>query len=181
MPGIASHWACLKNWDTTLDLNNPEMLLYGGSSLDAPIVGLSYYSLATTAPATDPNAPLWVKYMPTHYHEGLCVKNALVIGGDNSDEASCKAKGGQVMGKTGWMGHYWLPSCDSPDGVFSGDNPRLDIGVAKYNDDPKFDPANGGDPTQLQADPCLGTQRRRRPRRQARVARAAPRARPPPG
>ena len=68
--------------------------------------------------------------MPTHYHEGLCVKNALVIGGDNTDKAKCEAQGGKIQGQTGWMGHYWLPSCDSPDGVFSADNPRLDIGVA---------------------------------------------------
>jgi hypothetical protein len=153
VPGIASHWACLKNWDNNLDLNNPEMLLYGGSSLAAPIVGLSYYSLAPTAPADDAGAPLWIKYMPSHYHEGLCVKNALVIGGDNSDAGSCEAKGGKVMGKTGWMGHYWLPTCDSPDGVFSGDNPRLDVGVAQYNDNP----ANQADAAKLQANPCAGS------------------------
>ena len=55
-------------------------------------IGPADYSLAATAPATDANAPIWVKYMPTHYHQGLCVKNALVIGGDNSDAASCAAK-----------------------------------------------------------------------------------------
>jgi hypothetical protein len=153
VPGIASHWACLKNWDDKLDINNPEMLLYGGTSLNAPIVGLSYYSLAPTAPQTDNSAPIWVKYMPTHYHSGLCVKNALVIGGDNSDPAQCEARGGKVMGKTGWMGHYWLPTCDSPDGVFSADNPRLDISVAKYNDDP----ANQADPAALQQNPCAGS------------------------
>ena len=153
MTGIASHWACLKNWDNKLDLNAPEMLLYGGSEPWAPIVGLSYYSLAKTAPQEDPNAPLWVKYMPTHFHEGLCVKGTLVIGGDNTDRAKCEAQGGRIMGKSGWMGHYWLNTCDSPDGVFSADNPRLDIDVANVNDDP----ANQTDPAKLKSSPCAGS------------------------
>ena len=37
--------------------------------------------------------------------------------------------------------------------MFSGDNPRLDLGVAKYNDDP----ANQTDPAKLQQSPCTGS------------------------
>jgi hypothetical protein len=37
--------------------------------------------------------------------------------------------------------------------VFSGDNPRLDMAVAKYNDDP----ANQADPAKLQQNPCAGS------------------------
>ena len=81
------------------------------------------------------------------------LKGALVIGGDNTDKAKCEAQGGKIQGRTGWMGHYWLNSCDSPDGVFSADNPRLDIGVANVNDDP----ANAADPAKLQANPCAGS------------------------
>jgi hypothetical protein len=154
VPGIARHIACFKYWmDDGLDVNTPEMLLYGGNQPWAPMVGLSYYTYAPTAPGVE-----WqFGQMPFHVHKGLCVKGTLVIGGDGSDKESCEARGGKVMGKTGYMGHYWLPSCSSPDGVFSADNPRLDMGVPKYNDDPKFDPANGGDPTVLQADPCAGS------------------------
>ena len=71
-------------------------------------------------------------------------------------KAKCEAAGGKVMGQTGNMGHYWMSSCSSPDGVFSADNPRLDMGVANLNDDPKYDPATGGDPTVLQKNPCQG-------------------------
>jgi hypothetical protein len=46
-----------------------------------------------------------------------------------------------------------MPGCDSPDGVFSAENPRLDINVAKYNDDP----ANQTDPAKLQQNPCAGS------------------------
>ncbi len=152
VPGIARHIACFKYWDDNLDVNTPEMLLYGGNEAWAPMVGLSYYNYGPIH-TTD-----WQDgQMPFHIHEGLCVKGALVIGGDGSSKEQCEAMGGKVMGKTGNMGHYWLNSCSSPDGVFSADNPRLDMNVAIYNDDPKFDPSKGGDPTVLAKNPCAGS------------------------
>jgi hypothetical protein len=154
VPGIGAHLICYKNLANPLEVTAPEMLLYGGNQPWAPIVGLSYYSMAGTAPDAS-----WLDgQMPFHVHEGLCFSGGQVVGGDGSTPEACAAKGGVVGGQTGYMGHYWLPSCSSPDGVFSADNPRLDKGVAEYNDDPRFDPANGGDPTPLQANPCLGTQ-----------------------
>ncbi len=156
--GIAAHYACFGNgWDAKAEIDKPEMILYGGSQPWAPVVGLSYMVYTSENPSLDPNQQLWVRYMPFHYHSGLCVKGALVIGGDNSDPAKCAAQGGRVMGKTGFMGHYWMPECNSPDGVFSAANPRLDIGVANVNDDPTNDPKAGGDPTKLVADPCKGS------------------------
>lgn len=152
VPGIARHIACFKEWmDNGLDVNKPEMLLYGGNKPWAPLVGLSYYTYGENP------GEKWVDgKMPFHIHEGLCVKGALVIGGDGSTKEECEAAGGKVMGKTGLMGHYWLPSCSSPDGVFSADNPSLDMQVAIHNDDPKFDPAAGGDPSPLYENPCAG-------------------------
>lgn len=151
--GIAAHYMCPKNFQNTPTIDKPEMILYGGSQPWAPVVGLSYYSLAKSNPADDANADIWVKYMPRHFHEGLCIKGTLVIGGDNTDKAKCESQGGKIQGRTGYMGHYWLNSCDSPDGVFSADNPRLDIGVANVNDDP----ANAADPAKLQKNPCAGS------------------------
>jgi hypothetical protein len=153
VPGIGAHIICPKNLATPLDVAAPEMLLYGGNQPWAPIVGLSYYSMA----AAPPDASWLDGQMPFHVHEGLCFRNGQVVGGDGSSAEACTAKGGVVTGKTGYMGHYWMPSCSSPDGVFSADNPRLDIGVAQHNDDPRFDPAKGGDPSQLQANPCQGS------------------------
>jgi hypothetical protein len=153
VPGIARHIACFKYWmDDSLNVDTPEMLLYGGNEPWAPIVGHSYYTYGP-----QPGAEWQFGQMPFHVHNGLCVKGTLVIGGDGSDKESCEARGGKVMGKTGQMGHYWLPTCSSPDGVFSADNPRLTMSVEKYNDDPKFDPAKGGDPSVLQANPCAGS------------------------
>jgi len=157
--GIAAHYACFKNgWDDKTEIDKPEMILFGGSQPWAPIVGLSYMIYTAENPSLDPNQDLWVRSMPFHYHSGLCVKGALVIGGDNSDKTKCEASGGKVMGKTGFMGHYWLDNCNSPDGVFSANNPRLDIGVANVNDDPSNDPKTGAtNADKLIADPCKGS------------------------
>jgi hypothetical protein len=150
--GIAAHYLCVAQAvDGHLTVEGPEMLLYGGNSTWAPLVGLSYYDGAK--PGTE-----WLEgQMPFHVHQGLCIKDLQVVGGDGSDQATCEAAGGKVAGRTGYMGHYWRASCPSPDGVFSADNPRLDAGVAVYNDDPRFDPATGGDPTVLVDRPCEGS------------------------
>lgn len=149
--GIASHWACFKNWDGKIEIDKPEMLLYGGNSMTAPIVGLSYYLAQKDQPTPDQN--FTGAQMPYHVHEGLCVKGALVIGGDGGSKEECEKRGGKIQGRSGFMGHYWLNTCSSPDGVFSADNPRLDWEVAQYNDDP----ANAADPAKLQKNPCAGS------------------------
>lgn len=149
--GIAAHYICPARLRDGLKLEEPEMILYGGSQPWAPIVGLSYMVYQDTPPNEQPSAPLWARYMTWHFHEGLCIKGGLVIGGDNSDQAKCEAQGGKKMGRTGYMGHYWLPQCNSSDGVFSAANPRLDLAVANYNDDP----ANQG--KDLVTAPCSGS------------------------
>lgn len=149
--GIAAHYICPARLRDGLKLEEPEMILYGGSQPWAPIVGLSYMVYQDTPPNEASSSPLWAKYMTWHFHEGLCIKGGLVIGGDNSDQAKCEAQGGKKMGRTGYMGHYWLPQCNSSDGVFSAANPRLDLAVANYNDDP----ANQG--KDLVTAPCAGS------------------------
>ncbi len=154
VPGIAAHYVCRQNFGPKAVLEKPLMLLYGGSAPTAPIVGLSYMIFSDDAPNTDPDAELWAQYMPWHYHSGLCTNSAgLVIGGDNSDPGQCEARGGKVGGRTGWMGHYWLDNCPSPDGVFSADNPRLDPEVGRYNDAPE----HAADTAALVAAPCQGS------------------------
>ncbi len=153
--GIAAHYVCIKHISGTPDTEKPLMLLYGGSEPTAPIVGLSYMMFTKESPNTASDSALWAKYMPWHYHEGLCTdpKTGLVIGGDHTPKDVCEARGGKVGGQTGWMGHYWPKNCPSPDGVFSADNPRLDWEVAKYNDDP----TNAKNTKALLAAPCQGS------------------------
>jgi hypothetical protein len=153
VPGIAAHYYCVAHHTAGTDIEHPTMLLYGGSQPTAPIVGLSYMVYEDTAPDDQADSPLWATYMPWHFHEGLCIKGGMVIGGDNSDEERCESAGGTKAGRTGWMGHYWLSNCPSPDGVFSAANPRLDLGVAVYNDDA----ANRDDRAALLAAPCRGS------------------------
>ena len=150
IPGIAAHLYCVSNHTAGTDIERPTMLLYGGNKPEAPIVGLSYMVYTDEAPSDAPVSDMWVQYMPWHFHQGLCIKNGLVIGGDNSDPARCEAAGGKVQGRTGWMGHYWLANCPSPDGVFSAANPRLDGEVGAFND------ANATDATLVDA-PCQGS------------------------
>ncbi len=154
VPGIGAHYYCVAHNATGTDIERPTMLLYGGSHPTAPIVGLSYMVYEDTAPDEQAGSPLWARWMPWHFHEGLCIKGGMVIGGDDSDEARCEAAGGTKAGRTGWMGHYWLPSCPSPDGVFSAANPRLDPGVGVFNDAE----ANRADPRALAAAPCQGSE-----------------------
>ena len=151
IPGIAAHLYCTAHHTSGTDIERPTMLLYGGNKPEAPIVGLSYMVYTDDAPSDTADADAWVRYMPWHFHQGLCInKDGLVIGGDNSDKARCEAAGGTVAGRTGWMGHYWLKNCPSPDGVFSAANPRLDSGVGQFND------ANSTDATLVES-PCQGT------------------------
>lgn len=154
VPGIAAHYFCVPNARSGIaDIEKPTMILYAGSQPWAPVVGLSFLAGSAGNPALDPDAPLWVRYSTWHYHEGLCLAGGQVVGGDNSDEAKCAAAGGRKIGRTGYMGHYWLPTCNSPDGVFSAANPRLDMAVANFNDDPANDPTNGG-AIDLVKNPC---------------------------
>lgn len=126
LPGIAAHYMKFDIVDGTFDISEPEMLLYDGTDDDSAIVGLSYYvsvegSAGPTQGFTGPNDSY-------HRHFGLCVGAGGVIGDSTTTEAECAARGGRKSeGLAGWMSHAWVvPGCESPWGVFSGENPVLD-------------------------------------------------------
>jgi hypothetical protein len=51
-------------------------------------------------------------------------------------QADCTALGGSFMKITGWMVHPWVvPSWESPDGVFSHENPNLRCADGTFNTD----------------------------------------------
>lgn len=126
LPGIATHYMNFDLVDGTFSIDEPEMLLYDGTSPDARIVGLSYYvRLDGTAAPTQGFTGDNDQY---HRHFGLCVSGSRVVGDSTTTDEECAARGGsKASGTAGWMSHAWVvPGCESPWGVFSGENPILD-------------------------------------------------------
>ena len=124
LPLIGSHYMKFSLVDGRFDVDHPEMLLYDGTRPGSRIVGLSYYALGRTQPDgfAGPNDH-W------HQHLGLCLSRTrvLVIGGESTTPEQCAAMGGyKADGSDAWMVHAWVvPGWDSPQGVFSAENPDL--------------------------------------------------------
>jgi hypothetical protein len=104
----------------------PSELLYDGTSPDAKIVGLSYLVY------NPGGAPAGFAGPNDHWHQhnangGLCMKGAVVIGGESVSEEDCAARGGQKRElKDIWMAHAWVvPGFECTWGVFSGECPEL--------------------------------------------------------
>ena len=122
VPLIGAHYIKWSSMDTTFDVNDPEMLLYDGTDPTSHIVGLSYYVFSDTEPSpfAGPNDH-W------HQHIGLCIKDGVVVGGEQLSAADCTARGGtKANAGNGWMVHAWVvPGWDSPQGVFSPEHSGL--------------------------------------------------------
>ena len=122
LPLIGSHYIKGAIMDGKFDITQPEMLLYDGTSPKSNIVGLSYYVFSDTTPTpfAGPNDH-W------HQHIGLCIKNGVVVGGEQLSAEKCAARGGAKAGlNNGWMIHAWVvPGWDSPEGVFSPEHQGL--------------------------------------------------------
>jgi len=113
----------------TFDPAKPLMLLYAGNDDTSPVVGAMYLTLVgDVAPEgfAGPNDE-W------HRHTGACMGDAsaealefvLPIDQDVTQE-QCAAAGGAFIDVTPWMVHVWTaPGWESPEGVFSHDNPLL--------------------------------------------------------
>lgn len=71
-------------------------------------------------------------------HRGLCISGGQVVGDSTTTDEECEARGGRKSnGGRNWMSHAWVvPGCESPWGVFSGNNPILDgaLGEASGQD-----------------------------------------------
>lgn len=122
LPLIGAHYIKGAIMDGTFDITQPEMLLYDGTSPKSNIVGLSYYMFSDTEPTpfVGPNDH-W------HQHIGLCIKDGVVVGGEQLSAEKCAARGGAKAGlNNGWMIHAWVvPGWDSPEGVFSPEHQGL--------------------------------------------------------
>lgn len=124
LPCIGAHLMKFDYVDGEFDPSEPEMLLYNGDGPDAEVVGLSYYVLTPDKKAPEgfagPNDP-W------HQHIGLCIRAGFVVGGEDTTEEECKARGGvKADGSNAWMNHVWVvPGWESAWGTFSGEHPEL--------------------------------------------------------
>jgi hypothetical protein len=123
LPCIAAHYTNHAYVDGAFDPGQPEQLLYGGNTADAPLVGVSYLVFSGANPPegfAGPNDE-W------HQHVGLCVRGDAVIGGTGLTDEQCAQRGGRKTEEgEAWMLHVWLvPGHESAWGIFSGDNPAL--------------------------------------------------------
>lgn len=132
-PGSGAHYSFITATNPmerlTFDPAKPLMLLYAGNDDTSPVVGAMYLVLiGDSAPEgfAGPNDE-W------HQHKGACMGGAsktamefvLPIDKDASKE-QCDAAHGAYIAVSPWMVHVWLaPGWESPDGVFSHDNPLL--------------------------------------------------------
>jgi hypothetical protein len=131
VPGIGAHYLDpgLLTSDG-FDPAKPEMLLYNGNAPTSELVGLSYAVLGDEPPEgfVGPNDQ-W------HEHPSLCIVGTLVVGPDSTPDELCDSVGGSKgmpWEKPMWMGHLWqVPGWESPWGLFSGENPVVNMATAE--------------------------------------------------
>lgn len=124
VPGMAVHYIGA-GLDGSFDPAEPEMLLYNGTDPTSRLVGLSYVALAPQPPEgfVGPN-DVW------HNHPGLCMVGGFVVGLDGTPEDLCESIGGEINEGLAnlQMLHLWqVPGWESPWGLFSGENPAINI------------------------------------------------------
>ena len=117
------------------DPNAAQSLIYDGTSPSSHIIGLMYYSMGAQAPEgfAGPNDH-W------HRHSSVCTKftsagiDVPFPADADVTKAQCTSVGGFFMPITGWMVHAWVvPSWESPQGVFSHENPNVRCADGTYN------------------------------------------------
>lgn len=123
LPGIGAHWIRWQGVGEPFDATRPAMLLFDGNTLDAKLVGLSYFvRSAVSAPSgfADGNAA-W------HSHFGLCIVRGVLVAENITDRGGCDGGAGFLLpGRDLWMLHVWVvPGKENPDGIFAALNRAL--------------------------------------------------------
>jgi hypothetical protein len=137
-PGSGAHYIApnggLSGLRGGFDPTAVNSLIYTGTAPTSEIAGLMYYAIGNTPTEgfAGPNDH-W------HRHSNVCI-----AGGTDKLEVpfpadadvtrkQCEAAGGGLMEMTGWMVHAWVvPSWESPQGVFSHDNPNVRCADGTY-------------------------------------------------
>jgi hypothetical protein len=117
------------------DPNAAQSLIYDGTSPTSKVIGLMYYAMGAQAPEgfAGPNDH-W------HRHSSVCTKftsagiDVPFPADADVTKAQCTQVGGFFMAITGWMVHAWVvPGWESPEGVFSHENPNVRCADGTYN------------------------------------------------
>jgi hypothetical protein len=134
-PGSGAHYiGGGGGYSFNFDPNHPLALIYDGINPTSRMVGLMYYSMGALPPDgfAGPNDH-W------HRHSGVCPgKGATVLFPPDSNVtfAQCTKAHGGFMPVTGWMVHAWVvPGWESPEGVFSHENPDLPCADGTFHTD----------------------------------------------
>jgi hypothetical protein len=138
-PGSGAHYISYGGMTRAgaFDPTHPLALIYDGIAPTSQIVGLMYYGMGDSPPEgfAGPNDH-W------HRHSNVCLKNGpggleVPFPADaDVTAAQCTAVQGNLLKITGWMVHAWVvPSWESPQGVFSHDNPDVRCTDGTYKTD----------------------------------------------
>lgn len=138
-PGSGAHYISYGGLTGSgaFDPTKPLALIYDGTSPTSQVIGLMYYGLGDQAPEgfAGPNDH-W------HRHSNVCIKNGPAgietpfPADQDVTAAQCTAAQGSLLKTTGYMVHAWVvPSWESPQGVFSHDNPDVRCADGTYRTD----------------------------------------------
>jgi hypothetical protein len=152
IPGLGTHHITLGGFlpATGFDPAKPTNLIYGGTTPDAPLVGVAYASFGATPPepAFAGGNDWW------HLHNSFCTGGDVKPGEDLSED-ECRARGGTPVTspKGAWLLHLWLyPPYEYRPDLFVSGHPCLLATAAAPLGDPCWeaahrDPALGPPPT----------------------------------
>jgi len=137
-PGSGAHYVSISGISGagTIDVTRVNSYIYEGTSPDSRIVGLMYYSNSKAAGFAGPNDH-W------HRHSNVCLNwngpNGLEVPFPADADVTakeCRSAGGTLMPITGYMVHAWIvPGWESPQGVFSHENPNLRCADGTFDTD----------------------------------------------
>jgi len=116
-PGIAAHYINGALMDSVFDPIRPEVLLY---SDDGKLVGFNYIVHSGDEPP-DGFEGTWDSW---HEHQYLCWDGLVV--GESTTPDGCPPGTATIDFRGRWLLHVWtIPGWDSPEGIFSHENPRV--------------------------------------------------------